>query len=139
LIINRYGRGQVIYLPEALGHFYGTAGLPGAEDRIANCVNYLTGEPVIEVSAPTTVSIEAYRQKKNDRIIIHLVNNTADACLAGERFSVAGIDLSLSIYRDPKAVSPLREKGNTSYEITENKLKIHVSSLKVYEVISIDL
>ncbi len=140
LIINSYGKGKVLYFPEALGYFYGSKGMPSAEDRIARSVQYLVGTPLLEIDAPRTVSAEVYRQKKNkrDRVIIHLVNNTTGSYPARECLPVINIDLRLNVGRKPRAVTPLRELKSIDYQANGNGLEMHIPVLNLYEVISID-
>jgi hypothetical protein len=138
LIINNYGRGKVAYFPEALGHFYGVTGMPGAEERIAATVKSLAAEPVLEVRAPKTVSVEAYRQRDKDRIILHLVNNTVDSRPATERLPVINISLSMNLDSSPQKVYTLREENGIKWKMDGNRLQIHMPFLELYEVICVE-
>ena len=138
LIINSYGQGKVAYFPEALGHFYGVTGMPNAEERIAGTVKTLTDKPMLEVRAPKTVSVEAYRQSGTDRVILHLVNNTVDSRPATERLPVMNINVNINIDRSPKEVCTLRENKGMEWKMNEGRLEIHIPVIDLYEVVSVE-
>ena len=138
LIINNYGRGKVAYFPEAIGHFYSVTGMPNAEERIAGIVKALTKEPMLEVSAPKTVSVEVFRQKDKNRIILHLVNNTVDSRPATERLPVMNISVNVHLDCNPKEVYTLREKNGLEWKMDGSRLQIHIPLLDLYEVICIE-
>ena len=96
LIMNNYGSGKTAYFPEAIGHFFGETGMISAEDRIVNVIKELNGNSLLEVEAPKTVSVDIYGQKEENRIIIHLVNNTVDGRPVNQFLPVSGIKLILN-------------------------------------------
>ncbi|MDD3927307.1 MAG: beta-galactosidase trimerization domain-containing protein [bacterium] len=138
LIINSYGRGKTAYFPEALGHFYGVTGMPNAEDRIAGTVKSLTPEPMLEVRAPGTVSLEVYRQSGQDRIILHIVNNTVDGRPARHRLPVTDISVSVNLDRSPKEVYTLRENKGMEWRMDGSKLEIRIPAIDLYEIVSVE-
>ncbi|MDD2486517.1 MAG: beta-galactosidase trimerization domain-containing protein [bacterium] len=138
LIISSYGQGKVAYFPEALGHFYGVTGMPNAEDRIAGTVKSLISNPMLEIRAPGTISLEAYRQSRQDRIVLHLVNNTVDGRPARHRLPVTDISISVNLDRNPQEVYTLRENKGIEWRMDGSRLEIHIPVIDLYEIVSIE-
>ncbi|MDD3927151.1 MAG: beta-galactosidase trimerization domain-containing protein [bacterium] len=139
LIVNSYSKGNVVYFPEAVGHFYGVTGMPSAENRIAGMIKRLMPKSMLEVQAPKTVSVEAYRQSDKNRIILHLVNNTVDGRPATERLPVMDINISIRLDRSPKDVCTLRENKGMEWRMEGSRLEVRIPVIDLYEVVNVEL
>ncbi len=75
----RESGGRVVYFPGLFAEFYGIFKMEKIEELLAGAVCWAHGKPMpMRVSAPPTVEVELWRQPEKSRIVVHLVNNTAD-------------------------------------------------------------
>jgi len=139
MIIRKYGRGQVIYYPEALGQFYWKSGMLSAEARLLYAARTSIGKPEIEINAPCTVSAEAYRQTTPDRVLIHLVNNTVDGRPVAEFIPAGNICIRMQSSKPPKEIITLRENGPLSWTYENETIKISLAKLELYEIVVIKM
>lgn len=137
LVINHYGPGKVVYFPEALGSFFGTSRMISAEKRIVQALQKMNEETLLETQAPATVSLEIYRQGKNNRLIVHLINNTVDDRPVKEFLPVKNIMLKLNLPKEPREILVLRENKKLKTSFQSGKLILKISTLSTYEVIVI--
>ena len=137
LIIGKYGKGTVAYFPEALGHFYGETGMISAQTRIAGMTGMLGGTSLLEVSAPQSISVELFRSRERNSIMVHVVNNTADYRPINDFVPVSGIKLSLKLKKSPQSVRPLRENATLGHSVLNGRLQIEILCLELYEVIEV--
>ncbi len=76
IIVNKYGKGRSVYFTVQLGRMFWRTGLPEYQKLIVNSVKWSAGKrPPLELKGPETVRIAGYKQGE-DRIIIHLLNQT---------------------------------------------------------------
>ena len=139
LLLSEYGRGKVVYFPEAMGVFLGDYRVNTAETRVAEAMRYLVDRPLLEVEAPRTVSVDAYRVADSNRLTIHLVNNTIDGRAVGEFLPVSDITIGVRTREQPGKVFGLREKENIAVRWREGQLEIRLPKLTMYEVIVVEL
>ena len=77
LILRRYGRGRVAYLPALFGEFYYRYREGRVERFVRDIARLLWEEgPSVEVEGPPSVVCEVYR--KGDAWVVHLVNGSGD-------------------------------------------------------------
>jgi len=137
-LISTFGKGKVVYFPEAMGQFYGRLRMPTAGERITGAMKELMGTPAIEISAPGTVSADVYRKKGTQALILHLVNNTTDGQPATQILPVSGITVRVRMERAPAKVMGLRETKQIESSYAGGFLEIRVPQLQMYEVIVIE-
>lgn len=138
LLASEYGGGKVVYFPEGMGVFVGDYRMPTAEARIVEAMKHLLPEPMIEVRAPKTVSVDAYRTEESQALTIHLVNNTVDGRAVTEFLPVADISISVRTPTRPAKVFALREKEKVTFSWCDGQLEIRLPRLTMYEVIVIE-
>jgi hypothetical protein len=137
LITRNLGKGKVAYFAEGLGHFC-KAGLTAPEDRLTRMLHELSGGFAVEVDAPRTVSVECYRQKTRNRVILHLVNNTVDGRPVREFLPVHDIVIRLRSSEKPTKVYTLREGLEPVTAHLEGALSITIPTLSLYEVVVVE-
>ncbi len=135
LVVSNHGKGKVAYFPEAIGHFC-TYNMVTAEQRICRMIKEMSGESILEVAAPKTVSVDVYRQDEQHRIMIHLLNHTVDQRPVSEFLPVTNLRLTLRTEEKPKEVFALRGSEIHSTH-DQNHCSIEITSLLDYEVIVI--
>ncbi len=131
IVYNRYGNGSSIYFSGQLGRHYWRTGLPEYMALIRNSVREVGGKPPIQVDAPETVAVEAYRQ--GDRYVIHLLNHTYNQKVLAT--SIGKVKEPLPPYSTAEAVHPPR----TVVPIDNVRITIEVNgedSYKVYTPLS---
>lgn len=125
VIINNFGKGKVIYFAFPIGSFYGAERIPTQEQLIRSAIETLESRE-IEISAPPTVEVEAYRQKNTNRLIIHLINNTGDMQRPLTYINpIRDIEISIRdnsikngyTLRNKKSIYIYREDGKVSFKI----------------------
>lgn len=139
MIERQYGQGRVVYFPEAIAQFIGCTKMPSAVTRFTQAVKSLIDQPMLDVRAPKTVSVEMYRQDTPKRILIHLVNNTVDGRPVNEFLPVNDLTLNLRLNQRPRAVSALRENDDIQWSFASDKLTIDQIRLTTYDVIVVEL
>jgi type 1 glutamine amidotransferase len=74
-VVNRYGKGRVVYFPGDVGTIYYNFGQPEYRRMLANAVLWAANaEPPIVVEAPTSVEVTIFKQEREKRLVTHLVN-----------------------------------------------------------------
>jgi hypothetical protein len=139
LLIHRYGKGKVVYFPEALGVFVGENRMPSAEMRIGKAIDFLLEDPMITVNAPRTVAVDVYRLKGTNRIAVHLVNNTIDGHPVGEFLPVSDIAFKIRTGAEPKKTLALRENAKIDVSYRDGWTEVRLPKLSLYEVVVIEL
>ena len=139
LLLHRFGKGKVVYFPEAMGVFIGESRMPSAELRVSNAVEFLLENPVMKVDAPKTVSVDAYRLRGTNRIAVHLVNNTIDGHPVSEFLPVFDIAFKIRTGAEPKKTLALREKEKIAASYRDGWAEIRLPKLTLYEVVVIEL
>ncbi|MDD2486305.1 MAG: alpha-amylase family protein [bacterium] len=139
VIIHKYGLGKAAYFPEAIGHFFWETGMISAEDRISRMVRELNGPSIIEAEAPKTLSLEIYKQRKRNRIIIHLVNNTVDSRPVNQFLPLSEVRLILNLSEKPRKVYSLIENNDLESCTKEGAFHIKVPRLSIYDIIVLDM
>ncbi|BEP18328.1 hypothetical protein PYJP_16800 [Pyrofollis japonicus] len=154
---------RVAYYPWRLGANYWATGNPVYRNLIVRTLEALGGEPPLHIGAPITVLAEPWRQK--DRVIVHLLNYTANQRILATGFTGAKqplpsyssgppihpvteiipvhdieirIDPSLFGYKRIKAYSALDKRTKLETRINNNKIIIKISRLKEYDVIVVE-
>jgi hypothetical protein len=138
LLTHRFGRGTVVYFPEAVGAFIGESKMPSAEMRIVKAMGQLLPEPIMTVVAPRTVSVDAYRLKGTSRFAVHLVNNTIDSHPVSEFLPVYDIGFKIRTGAAPKKTIALRENGKIDASYRDGWTDVRLPKLSIYEVILIE-
>ena len=153
---------RTVYYPWRLGANYWYSGSPRLLRLLANTINFLAGEPPVRVKAPHTVISEVWRQ--GDRVIVHLLNYTADQRILAVGFTrpaqplpaysggppihpiteivpvhdiVVSIDIKLLGYENVKAYSPLTSQ-NYTVVVDKNHVSVNVRKLEEYEVVVVE-
>jgi hypothetical protein len=139
LLIHRYGRGTVVYFPEAMGVFVGESRMPSAEMRIGKAIEFLLEKPGFTIDAPRTVGVDVYRLKGTNRIAVHLVNNTIDGHPVGEFLPVFDIGFKIRTGAEPKKTLALRENKEIDISYRDGRTEVRLPKLAIYEVVIIDL
>jgi len=137
VIINNFGRGRVVYFTFPIGTFYGSERIPTHEQLIKYVIGYL-GTPRIEVCAPPSVEVEAYRQESTGRIIIQLINNTGDmqrplTCIN----PVSNIEISME-NDSIKSGYLISDKAPLCISRQGEKLTFNIEVLRDFEVVVLE-
>jgi hypothetical protein len=139
MLIHSFGRGKVIYYPEAVGHFYSEIGMLSCQQRIIQAVEYLRGPSVIELDAPASVNLEVFRQPASNRLLIHLVNGSIDRRPVSHFFPIRNLQLTLHLDSKPRRIFALRENMDLKIHETGKGLVIENINLLLYDVIVVEL
>ncbi|HEY3298067.1 MAG TPA: beta-galactosidase trimerization domain-containing protein, partial [Armatimonadota bacterium] len=137
VITHSYGKGKVAYFAEALGPFC-NAGLIAAEDRVCKMLEELSGGFTLQVEAPRTVTVERFRQKDSNRVILHLVNNSVDGRPVREFLPALDIRIRVESSDQPRKVFALREGEKLESSYADGVLSIALPKLTQYEVIVLE-
>jgi hypothetical protein len=136
MLIQSFGQGKVIYYPEAIGHFYAKTGMISCRQRMIQAIEYLRGTSLVELDAPTSVSMEVFRQPS--RLLIHLINNSVDGRPVCQFFPVQDIQLMLHIGTKPRRIFALRENKNLNISISEECVTIKNIGLVLYDIVVVE-
>ena len=85
LLVREHGIGRVLYAAAPLGAIYWRFNHSDNKRLIANAVRWAAGSPPpLNMEAPATVEMAAWRDEKARRTIVHLVNRTGAGLPRGE-------------------------------------------------------
>jgi hypothetical protein len=77
LVLNTFGKGRVVYMPQQMGDCYQDYGHPDNRALLADAVRWAAGgPPPVELEGPATVEMVPWGQGGGKRIV-HLVNRTS--------------------------------------------------------------
>ena len=132
ILINKFGKGNVIYFPFNFGSFYGEYKPENYEKILRESIKYLI-KPALITNAPPTLEIEVYR--KSYSTIFHFVNLTGDMQRPITTIiPVKDIEVEFSHTNPVKKVFALKEKKKIPFSFEEGKLKFKLS-VDNYEVV----
>ena len=131
--------GRVIYFAGLFGEFYGMYKPEQIEHLLVGALRWAHGKPMpLRVSAPPTVEAELWRQPEHNRIIVHLVNNTADTQRPMTTLiPITDIGIELDC-EGARAVSSARGVDVDMQQI-DGGVRLTVPELQVYDLIIVDL
>jgi hypothetical protein len=132
ILINKFGRGKVIYFPFNMGSFYGEYKPESYEKILKESINYLI-KPSLITNAPPTVEIEVY--KKSNSTIFHFVNLSGDMVRPITNIiPVKNIEVEFSSASPIKKVFTLKNKRKIPFSFSKMKLTFKIS-VDNYEVV----
>jgi hypothetical protein len=108
------------------------------QQRIIRTVEELRGSSLVELEAPSSVTMEVFRQPTSHRLLIHLINGSIDRRPVSHFFPVQNLRLTLHWEGKPKKVFALRENNDLKFHETNTGLIIEGVNLKLYDVIVIE-
>jgi hypothetical protein len=117
LILGKYGKGNVAFLPADLDRRYGMDPIPDHGMLLRNLVRWAAGDRVpVSVEGPARVGTYLYRQE--NRLILHLVNET-------------GADNQRALLDEPYSVGPLKIKVALPPGVKGRSVRLMVSESPV--------
>jgi len=84
-----YGKGKIVWFNSKIGCLWGITGSAQAKQLIINAVRYAGDEQPVRVEAPFCVEVNAYRDVKKNRLIVHLLNHQACPTCVADAYSCA--------------------------------------------------
>jgi hypothetical protein len=158
VIVNRYGKGKVVYFSGQIDRLFYRIGHPDYERFLLNSLYFTGDKPPVTLKAPTTIETIFYQQKKQKRIMIHLLNHTYDQLFptpgtgvygsfsrnisrpVGDIIPVNGIEISLQIPDKAKIkkVFSMCTSKKVSYLLKKDKIQFHVPKLDEYDAFVIE-
>lgn len=102
LFASSYGEGRVVYMPADFGQSNFVSPFPYQRSLLVNSIEWAAAgvEPPVEVDAPLCVQTNFFEQKKENRLVVHLLN---------EFNSAAGRSLPSGSPSAREEVVPLRD------------------------------
>lgn len=135
---GKNGAGRVVYLAGLFSQFYAVYKMEDYAKLLATAVKWAHGSPLqMRVSAPPTVETELWTQPDENRLVLHIVNNTADM----QRPMTAIVPVhDIQVELDYDAVAAKSARGtDVALEKTATGVKLTVSQVDIYDIIVIDL
>jgi hypothetical protein len=137
MIENEYGNGKSIYLAGTFGASLYTYHFPEYYRILFNLVSDLSEIPVKLENAPSSVEISI--RKKEDPIVLYLVNFTSEMKRPIERIiPCSGIRAEVSIKSDVSRVTALWSGTGIEFTRQNDSISFALPLLEDYEVIRID-
>ncbi|MFC2076322.1 hypothetical protein ACFLT7_04490 [candidate division KSB1 bacterium] len=139
--MTEFGRGRAVYVPRVIPAFQGNAvklNLPLNWPELVEAVKWAAGDDLsIEVNAPLTVVMNLYEKKKDDLLLLHLVNFKQDT------IESIPIDLKIPLGKEVKSVTLIStdREGKTVVKFAQEngRLKFRVPLLEIYDLLIIQL
>jgi hypothetical protein len=139
VICNRYGQGNVLYLPFEFGYGFSATELPVMVDFFGKCLQYLqNGNCTVETNLPATCNI-FIRRAASGGFVIHLLNLPDDRPFINTVIPpVTEISLrlnhpELAAVKNVQAISGNNEK--VMFETDGKTLQLRIAELKDYIVL----
>lgn len=138
LMRHRYGEGEALFLPFSLTELIREYKLYDHYHLVGNLVDALIGQRALEVRAPSSVHVTAFR--KEDKLLVHLVNETGERPLR-DTIPVCDIRVSVAV-PEGKAVQNISaslESRKVTWEVQDGRADILLPRLDVWQMLTIDL
>lgn len=134
---NRWGEGQVIYLPFALNRLLDEFRLADHYQFIGNMIDLLVGRRELEVAAPGSVLVTMYETEHG--FLIHTVNETGERPLR-DTIPVRGISMTVKIPagRQVAGVRSVIEKQDVVWNQEGDRITVELEQVDIWEMIAID-
>lgn len=148
--VSNYGHGQCLWFNSKIGCLSGMNGHLFMKQMLVDAVRWAGGRPPIEVDAPFTVEMTAFRDLDKKRLIIHLINHqacptaVADHCCYPTRRSakewLEARDIGITIRLNDlglkfRKVYSAPEKSELKQKIKKNQLSLNIERLKLHQMI----
>ena len=163
IMVNELPSGKVVYFTGQLGRMFWRTGLSEYQKLIINTTKWASkGGLPFETNAPETVRILMYKTKDQERIVIHLVNQTVNQRIllrptGGSKYKTPGYSGSVAVHpvrqvipvynirikvpvKEPekiKVYSPLEDK-EIQYKVEREHIVINVDKLEDYKLLVIE-
>lgn len=143
MVINKYGKGKVVYIPGEMGLTYYERGFIEHKKLINNAVQWLVEYNLpVESDLPETVDISLMEINDGSGIIIHLINCTADLDYPVEEvvpITQSKIKVRLPHNKHPKKIFSLCSRSRLRYEHEGKRIVIALPTLHEYECIVVEV
>lgn len=134
LVITRYGKGRVVYLPWSIGKLYHLQGVPEYSLAVADLIDFLNGDREVRTNAPASVEASLARGEKG--LLLHLLNATG--LQSKPQTEVIPLyDITLSVKTEQNRARSLVADKELECERDGQRLTFSLPKLNVYEVISV--
>lgn len=134
IIINEYGDGRVVYLPNRIDAVYAALNLTEAKRLLANAVRWAAKEQILELEAPTCIEATLYAQEEKGRTIVHLVNVQPTE----DTIPVTGITAKIHVEKPVKKVYLAPDRTEPEYKVEKNIVEIQVPKVEYHRMIVIE-
>ncbi len=137
-LVHTYGAGKVVFLPFALSALLREYRLADHFALLHNLVELVLPERRVSVDAPSTVHVTAF--SREDRILVHLVNETGERPLR-ETIPVGGITVRIRVPEGRRVRSVREAIRGQEADWTEDGgvLAVRIARLDVWEMIDAEL
>jgi hypothetical protein len=146
VFINRYGKGQTILVPAMLdAAFIQRYRMAEHRDLIRNFVRYLNPSPEVQVDAPHAVETMITRDRRRNKLLVHLVSYAAPPTATSAPFD-KGRQVLPPVMEEPmEYVAKIRIKGgfvkasaaSQTSRVDVRGAQISFSTSQIHEVIMI--
>ena len=141
-VSKKVGKGEVIYISMPLFRSYQEYQVPQIKDLIFSMIDRLMPEPVFKVSTPAQVEATALR--KNDDLIVHLVNHSGKVRLGGYYYpsieympEIRNITVEIKLTDNDQKIISLPAKKEIEYKMENGYAKFEIPSLEYLESVTI--
>jgi hypothetical protein len=142
VMTHDYGRGQSLYVAFDVGRAYEMHGDLHIATLMAEQVDRLLPARQIEVRAPRTVEVTAWRQEAPRRLILHLANRTVPWTLPTDAREISEIipvnDVEIALPAPFPRLSVSARQAEVSYREEKGRLLLRVARLDAYAAVLIE-
>ncbi|MDR3253326.1 MAG: hypothetical protein LBT35_07180 [Tannerella sp.] len=139
-LIRPLGKGQIGFMPIALGAEYEKSGDEALRKRMDTAVRKLFPAPIAEVSGSPYVDVSVSRL--NSDLLIHLVNtsgNHRDAGIVKNVEPVGPLQIAVRCDRKPSKITLQPSGIDCPFTYSEGKAKLKIPKVEIYEIIKLEV
>ncbi len=140
VIVRRFGKGRVVYLPGRLDAMQCARLDPGVQQLLVNAVRWAAGGRLpVEVKAQGRVGVSLFEQP--NRRMVHLVNLEGDSLFRTDAvtpLSPLRVGVTYPGAKPPNRVRRLWAGGDAPFSQTGGGLTLELDRLDLYEVIALE-
>ena len=140
--INYYGKGKVIGIYAPVFQFFRSNPYPRLRRFIGEAVAAFENRNIVQVNAQPWVEVSL--RKKDDRLLLHLLNKATGHPLSAENHAVeeipvtGPIKITMQLAERPKGVSVYPEDDRLVYKWSNSVLEVELPGIHIHSIIAID-
>jgi len=141
IVINSYGKGQVVYIAGELFSAYWSSNAPRLKYLLRQLVELVTADKLLVIDAPPNVEVSLFRQGTS--VIVHLVNYHVEKSGGGSTFAeyvppVRDVELRMRLDFTPSRVRQMPEGLSLPYSADGGVLRLQVPQFQIHSCLVLE-
>jgi len=137
-VVNKYGKGQAIYIPWLPGTLFHRQGHTNTLDFVADLIENIAGVEPIKGNLSPMVEVTHFTNPKKGFELVHLVNTSGHfGTTFYKPITMHDLRFTVRCDKEPSAVVSLVRGIEVCHTYREGSLELHIPQLELFEAIKL--